>query len=268
MLNMPEAAVLNALQQQRHTNYAAELRRMEVEQRREMAAAARKEQEETAGITSPDKTSYQVSDDPDSSPSAETPENAAPKPSAQPTTANYPGYFTDQFERNIVRNIVRYGGLQFDFKWEDENGQIQKTPLRVIDYYNMALENDQIEFHHPLYARMLAMATEKAADAETPFTSDRFFVQHPDAEVNRLALDLLDDRYNALSNVENNIQLEVIVPRAMLELQDAIVRDNINTLNHQLRQPGADFRGIMQQINEMNEIRRYLAKELGERTVR
>lgn len=254
MLNVAEAAVLEALKTQRNSNYASELRRMEIEQRRQMAA-------EGGDISAPQTTTADM-------PTTIQAETIQAQPSVAAAVASYPRHATDCYELNIITNIVRYGGLTFNYHWTDDEGVDQIYPMRVIDFYNTVLQNDSIVFRHPLYARMLQLATEKAADTVNPFYSDRFFVQHPDPEISSLALDLLDDKYNALGNVEHVPQLDNIIPRAMLELQEALVREQIEELNTQLRTPGVDFRTVMEQIKQLTEIKRYLAKQLGERTIR
>jgi len=284
MLGTSVAAVLNALKNQVNANYASELRRREVELRREMAAEARREQMETAGAKGADPIQQESPapipaanseefppEDFERDPYADRPLEPMGTPVSPSPIANNTALVTrptDQFERNIIKNIVRYGGLPFNYNWEDENGQMQSTQMRVIDFYNATLQNDGLVFQHPLYARMLQMAIEKAADPVNPFYSDRFFIQHPDAEINRLALDLLEDRFHALGTVEYNVQLDTLIPRAMAEYQNALLLEEIDTLNRQLRTPGSDYRAIMEQINQLNEIKRYLAKQLGERTIR
>lgn len=284
MLNASEAAVLDALKNQRSTNYANELRKYETEQRRAMAEAARREQDETSGKAQPSATAQasSVSDaatptdpaddyppevDVDRDPYADRPIEAPSAVSSAPASAAYQARHTDRHELVIIKNIVRYGGCEFNYKWDDEQGNIQMCVMRVIDYYNLVLNQDEIRFNVPLYAKMLSLATEAAADHERPFDSVRFFSQHSDPEISRLALNLMEDRYNAFGIVQVEPQLDVLIPRAMLELQEAIVQQGIHDLNAQLRQPGADYRTIMEQLKKYNEMKTIFGKKLGERTV-
>ena len=119
----------------------------------------------------------------------------------------YAGRSSDIFERNIIRYIIRYGGSTFTYSWTDEEGQPHEEIWKVIDFIGTELAGDNIEFKHPLYARVL------------------------------------------------------------LELKECLVQMDIDDLSRQLRTNQGDIPSIMQRIMQLNEIKKYLGKCLGERTV-
>jgi len=174
---------------------------------------------------------------------------------------------TDRFERNIIRYLVRDGGKSFQLTGVDEAGNPVAETWRVVDFIGNEIFSEGIAFRHPLYAKMFQLAIDNSADTQVPFDSIRFFSAHPDPEISMLAIDMLADKYATYGISEADANLSVLVPRALLELKEAIVRDEIIQLKEQLKQPQADIREIMTRIAEKNEVRKLLEKDLGERIV-
>ena len=301
-LNVSEQALMQALQNQRRSNYAAELRRWEIEQRRaeaqaQLQAQAQMEQlergtEGTAAAVSasaasasegaaPTTTTDSPRDDAqdyadamadmygEPSAPASNPPAAPVSPVATPATPDtVPGYTpqpTDRFERNIIRYVMRYGGECFDYSFTDENGNEKVERWRVIDFIGSVLSNEQIEFHHPLYSRILLLAYDATADPNVEFNSIRFFSCHEDPAISQLALDLITDRNEAIVSVRVDLSTEV--PRALLELQECIIRQQIADLNLQLRNRIGDPLALMQQLNDLTQIKKDIDKCLGERII-
>lgn len=275
MLNTNEMAIMNALQQQKQNNYAAELRQFEMQQRQQMLRQSRMEQlkaegmEETAANEAASKTEMTTSMD--TTIGQDKPAFAEASLSASNTNVTQSfgmeTRLTDRFERNIIKYIVRYGGNLFTLRWIEPDGTPQEQQWRVIDYIGYDLTQDEICFQHPLYARMYQMALDASADPGKEFNSIRFFCSQEDPDVNRMALELSDDRYDALGIVDHNEELEIIIPRCLLELKEAIVRNELKELHQQLRSPNADTVAILQRMNDLNLIKKALDKDLGERII-
>jgi DNA primase (bacterial type) len=181
----------------------------------------------------------------------------------------------DRFERSIIYYIVRYGEMNI-YGMPKEGEELQEK-LSVIDYVCEDLENDEIEFNHPLYKQILSKA--KEASKNRNFKSEHYFVNFPDTQISRLATDIVADKYTLskihtkYTTVETDIdRLHELVPRALYELKDAIIRNDIKKLNDEIKQisKSGDYskiEQIMEELKEKNELRSELAKELGERIV-
>ena len=319
-VDMPERDLTHALNLQRQQNYAAELRRLETEQRRAQAEMEREtrrlaevaEQRLDRGSDAAETSAPAPATSPTGD-AATTPESETATPPADAATASAPiaqsdaeqgappadvdapalaptsvdsassvsatplgtapaappraSLPTDRFERGVIRYIVRAGGKTFTLAWRDPQLGEQTEEWRVIDFIGNELMQEQIELRHPLYARMYQMALDATADPTVPFDSIRYFTNQQDPDIARTALDLLEDRYDALGVAQHEEHLEVLVPRCVLELKDAIVRLQIADLKASLRRPDADIVSVMQQITRLNEIRKALEKDLGERIV-
>ena len=259
-VHLSEQQLTDYLNKLREKNYAAELRRQEAEQRRAEAQAALEAKRAEEGTS--------AESIPTEAPLSAESELPALNPEPARKTA-VPNRITDQYERNLLRYIVRNGGQTFLLKYNDETGALQSEEWRVIDFIGNELISGDItyEFRHPVYARMFQMALDATEDQQKPFNGIAFFVNQPDPEISQTALKLADDRYEGLSFVDNIEDLSFLVPRAIMELKCAVVREQINQLQDALRQPGADFRTIMTEYNNLTALKKKFDKIIGERIV-
>lgn len=259
-VHLSEQQLTEYLNRLREKNYAAELRRQEAEQRRAEAQAAR----ETEKKEETDEGSAAPSDDTDVPGPVSVP--SAQNPSALPS---YTAHITDQYERNLLRYIVRYGGETFNVNFTDDNGNEQSEEWRVIDFIGNELMSGDItyELRHPLYARMYQMALDATEDPQLAFNGISFFLNQPDPAISQTALKLAEDRYEGLSFVENHENLSILIPRAIIELKGAVIREKTDGLQAALRKPGADFRTIMAEYNRLTMLKKEYDKSIGERIV-
>lgn len=190
----------------------------------------------------------------------------------------------DKFEMAILYYIVRYGEDVLVSE-EDEQGNI--VPVNVIDFIKYDLERDGLWFNNPLYKQMLDDAVNNCNQPD--FVSSRYFLGHPDPLVSKLAAEIMGDRYE-LSKIHTKYfvsydengrptdddnpfderkKLDKNVPRAMVELKDAYISQQISGINERLRQ-NSDPQVIAEligQLQMLKDIKKELAKELGERII-
>ncbi len=118
---------------------------------------------------------------------------------------------------------------------------------------------------------------------DAAFDSARYFLSHPDPEVSKLATELISDRYH-LSKIhakilgeeegdkdsrllEENL-LNSYVPRATTELKNAYVLQKIKEITEKMKTGDQkDILLLIQELQQLQEIRKVLSKELGERIV-
>ena len=127
----------------------------------------------------------------------------------------------DPFEKTLVRYMIRYGFHDLFSEINEETGETETW--KVIPY----IRNDEIEFQHPLYKKVIAEINH-IFDQEGEHLT-RYFLAHPDEEISRLAVDLVSEKYQ-LSKIHTKFQtieseeekLADLIPRALFELKDAI----------------------------------------------
>ncbi|MDH6309884.1 DNA primase [Dysgonomonas sp. PFB1-18] len=187
----------------------------------------------------------------------------------------------DKFELAILYYIVRFGMEMLTEEGEPDNS----IPMNVIDYVKFDLERDELWFTNPLYAKILDDAVERRENPD--FVPSRYFLAHQDPEVSKIAAELLNDRYQ-LSKVHikqfgENLKEEDTplaedkhltknVPRVLTELKDAYISKRIRYIKDQMAEKQKDGNldeaiALMQQIKELEEIKKALAKVLGERII-
>lgn len=269
-LNLSELQTMRYVNQAKQSNYQAEVRKMEVEMRREQAAREREELGVSAAALSdaPSDTTSSAAQgqqqlfDKDQQPTAAAHQPAAPA---------YPSRLTDRFERNIIKLIVRHGGKSFEFSYFDEEAKSQaKMLVRVIDFIYNELNVDEVTFLHPLYARMYNMALDASADPSVQWDSVKFFSNRfDDPEVQQTAVNLMQDKYDALGVAENVERLDILVPRSILELKNCILEQQIDAVTQELRvtTDPARIQQLMQDLNNKLYVKKIFDKDLGERVI-
>ena len=268
ILGVSEPAIIKAIQTTKQNNYAAEVRKFEIEQRRLIAKQDREERESDDKNAS-EKILSSVSNAENEIEKIQEAQQETQSQSEKVLTNDRVSLPTDIYERNIIQCIVKYGGEVFNDVWQDENNQMHSDQWKVIDYIKYILQQDEIEFQHPLYAKMLKLAVDETADTDKIFSSTKFFFNYPDDDVRNCALSLESDRYNALGIVQEETNLDVLVPRCVQELQECLVRIEIDTLRKELKDPNVGDKAIeiMSRLNDLYIIKKELDKILGERII-
>lgn len=179
-----------------------------------------------------------------------------------------------QFERLIIQVIVRYGEKVM-CELEDENGE--SIPIKVITYIDQDLKQDEIMFHNSIHRCILEEAVKHLDDND--FVAERFFINHPDNLISRIASELANDRYQ-LSKFHSKTQkiisdeerLVELVPLLMTNFKNAIVTEEMKHIMLKLQDANIannedECNSLMKRYEELREIKSEMAKHLGDRVV-
>ena len=177
----------------------------------------------------------------------------------------------EQEERNLLQVLIKYGHLPL---FKDEEAQRDKT---VAEYIVEELDCDGLVLENPLHRQMLDECRQHLGEAG--FQAERHFLNHPDGRISRLAADLIADKY-VLSRVHTRSRalptdeerLLELVPRLVLELKNSVVLDHIKQKLLEMKAAGEakDYARIdilMEEIKQLDEVKKQLAKALGERII-
>lgn len=190
----------------------------------------------------------------------------------------------DKFELAILYFIVRYG-MEILIEGGENNPATGDMPTTVIDWVKFDLQRDGFWFTNPLYKTILEDAIEHSANEY--FNPSRYFLAHTDAHISKIAAELVSDRYQLsklhIKQFGENLKKEDTplaeekhlwknVPRAVTELKDAHISKQMKEIKEDLekKQKEKDWDGaiiLMQKLKEIDEIKKILAKELGERII-
>ena len=174
-----------------------------------------------------------------------------------------------ELEKSMMRLVVRYGEKLIDLKADDGN----VVQVSVAEFVLGSLEDDGLTFHYPLYALMMQEIAQNM-DKEG-FVAKNFFMSSPNLDISREASNLMSDKYQ-LSKGQQMADEESLVGsyinHLMLDYKLLILKNHIQQLNKQLAQPeviGDDDKcfGIMQQIANLNAVKRDMEKLLGDRVM-
>ena len=181
----------------------------------------------------------------------------------------------DPFEKTLVKYMIRYGFHDLFSEINEETGETETW--KVIPYILTDLRNDEIEFQHPLYKKVIAEINH-IFDQEGEHLT-RYFLAHPDEEISRLAVDLVSEKYQ-LSKIHTKFQtieseeekLADLIPRALFELKDAITSLNIKHIREEIKKTAKEKNPerttqLMSELNGLYALKAALAKQLGERIV-
>ena len=172
-----------------------------------------------------------------------------------------------EVERLLIQNIIRHGHEIIFRDLETEDGTT--INLNVAQYVDYDLGQDQLSFSNELYNRILREAVDHSSEAG--FQADRYFMQHPDPEISRLATTLGIDNHQ-LSRIfdkeYNDVELRQHIQHLILDFRMDIVNQHLKTLQRQLKEMGsnidhAKLKELMEEYRDTQYLRDALAKQRG-----
>lgn len=188
----------------------------------------------------------------------------------------------DPSEREIIYYLVRYGECEI-FRDPQEDGT--EKVYHVVTYIMHELELDDLQLTNPLYKKMLDDYYE-AFVAGTRVSAQQFFLRSADVEVNRVASDLLSERYQ-LSRMydkrcdtnkikarkmekEEGDRLATDVPRVVFDFKFSWTEKEMSKYLKQLQTvtDEEEKRMVMERYRAMQNVKKELARYLGERIIK
>jgi DNA primase len=120
-------------------------------------------------------------------------------------------------ERNIIRLLMNYGADDLVFEPVVEGQEEASVPVKVAQFIVNDLKDDEIQLQNPVYQSIL---NEYAQALEKEYIPDeKYFVGHDNAEVARIAVDLLSSPYELSKNWQKN---KINVPTEQHRLRTSV----------------------------------------------
>ncbi|MCD8303663.1 MAG: DNA primase [Prevotellaceae bacterium] len=249
-MSLREELIDKAVGQQMAKNREEWLRQKQREEERNAAAAPK------------------VGDDKPAESDAEAPRNVpeAPKNPA-PADRLLP------IERELVRAVVRYGTVIVGERMTEAG---ERETLSVIDYINLALQQDNMPLRDPLLRTMLEEALRHKNDEG--FESESFFLNHPDADISRMAFQLASEK-EQLSRLYadgkersgQDVAL-ALVPHLLTDYKIAIVKERLQALTEKLRSPALAgdkeaYARLLADFMQLKAVEKKLSLSAGDRVI-
>ena len=181
------------------------------------------------------------------------------------------GSSVEALERELSKYLIKYGHCDFDFKDEREIVQLN-VATTILDDLNI----NELEFRTPVYHNILqtyrTLFNEEDPSAEIP---QYHFINHPDPEVCKAAVDLYTSEENYVAskiwemhdmNVESEQErLSIAVPRAVILYKAAVIKSIITNLTEEMKRPDIDEdtqMELLHKISILNDERRKISDQL------
>ena len=172
-------------------------------------------------------------------------------------------------ERLLSQLIVRYGGRVM-CKYQDEDGQDQE--MTVGQFIVGSLQNDSLEFRHPVYKRFVEIMAEHLDEKD--FNTQKFFMSHPETFVSLTAASLMEERYQLSGLFKDNMPTEdethlfKLTSHIMADYQMEVVRLEIKKTEKEIQEASSDTLASLQsRYQQLLQARSELSKTLGERVI-
>ena len=172
-------------------------------------------------------------------------------------------------ERLLSQLIVRYGGKVM-CTFQNEEGQEQD--MTVGQFIVGSLQNDGLEFLHPVYKRFVEIMAEHLEEKD--FNAEKFFMSHPETFVSLTAASLMEERYQLSAifkdnkPVEDGQRLLQLTRHIMADYQMEVLRIEIKDVEKQIQEASSDTLASLQtRYQQLLQARAELSRILGDRVV-
>lgn len=172
-------------------------------------------------------------------------------------------------ERLLSQLIVRYGGKVM-CKYQDEEGQDQD--MTVGQFIVGSLQNDGLEFRHPVYKRFVEIMADHLEEKD--FNTEKFFMSHPETFVSLTAASLMEERYQLSKLFKDNMptddeaHLLKLTRHIMADYQMEVVRLEIKKTEKEIQEASSDTLASLQtRYQQLLAARAELSRTLGERVI-
>ena len=175
-------------------------------------------------------------------------------------------------EMQLVKMLIRYGEKVVCYI-EGENEE--ETPITVIEYIALDLQQDNLQFQNPTHRKLLTEAETHLTDAN--FSTERYFLTHPDSNISQLAANLISDKYqlsksNEQAMTKDEERLHEIIPHLLVDFKLAILEEDMKQTIQQLNLPevagnAQQAMEVMKHYKVLTETLKEMAKRAGDRVV-
>ena len=165
--------------------------------------------------------------------------------------------------------LIKYGDIKLEIPGEEDSDQT------AAKYIEESLREDDIVLSSEIYNAILREAAQLPMSPEGHSLS--YFINHPNAEVSKLAAELGEDKYQLSTNqkadfVSDRDRLFEVVQRLVHDYKHVLLKLQIAEVMQQLKDPAiiADsnkFMEVMKCYKDLLELQQEFAKFLGNRVV-
>jgi DNA primase len=195
--------------------------------------------------------------------------------SEQPKAA-IPSFVEDIYseieEREIIRLLMNYGNVTLFVEHTDEFKEIH---ISVAEHVISEVLNDELDFKNLVYKQVFEDYHQNLVKGNV--LDEKHFINHPDENICKLAVDLLTTSYEISklwekhgSYVETEkMKLKELVPKAILEFKSKIIQKALEQTMQDMQKEDNDEKvsELQKNYNVLFNLRKNLSKDLGQRAI-
>lgn len=188
------------------------------------------------------------------------PEEAAP-PAPQPSLLDVPRRY--YLEKDLVRLLVNYGGLQVDVPIESEEGEPTTEAHPFAEWVIHSLEEERIHFEHVGFQRVIDFAVACLDAHRIPEFSE--LLTADDVEVQRVLADAMMVEHVVSQNwaLRHGIYPELECDHLEKALLDAMHHLRLDNIQQRIREIGRELRAVEGREDEIELTRELLRERVG-----
>jgi DNA primase len=196
--------------------------------------------------------------------------------SSIPVTSLIPPDEIEYHEKEIARLLIMYGNFELAEEKNSETGESQI--ITVAQYIIQDLVHDELQLVHPVYKQIFEECQYLILHG-IPI-SEKYFIQHPDETINKVAVDILSSQRplskiyarNEIYVETEDMKLKKILPDTLITFKSKRIKLAISEAREQLikaeeEKLEEEKEDILRELDHLNSIRLSLSKSLGNRII-
>lgn len=192
-------------------------------------------------------------------------------------------------EKLLISMIIKYGNYPICI---DKNSSVVSSNfgdteilhssdnlnnnISVSEYIRQEFTQDGLSFSNVLFNQILDEAV-KLSQESSQQEAYPYFIQHPNVDISSLAVEVGEDNFVLSSKqreqyLDDKYRLEEVVPRILHDFKHSIVKNKMEEILVQLRDPSIMsnpqfYQKLMKEYMEISSVERQLAQILGDRVI-
>ena len=167
-----------------------------------------------------------------------------------------------QIEEMLIKSIVRDGEKIIYENVPIEDGIT--INISVAQFVDLDLSADRLSFINPVYNKILQEVL--AHSGEDGFKAEEYLTRHTDFEISSVAAEMAVDQYQLSKSFqpqEREGGLRQHVEHLVLDFRYYCLKEKVEELNKAINENKENFRAIMEELRDVNDLFRKVAKKLG-----
>lgn len=192
-------------------------------------------------------------------------------------------------ENLLISMIIKYGNYPIGINKKslmnsgilDDTDMLHATDdlngnISVAEYINQEFTQDGLAFSNELFKQILDEAV-KLSQESSQWEAYPYFIQHPNVHVSSLAAEVGEENFVLSSKqreqyIDDKYRLEEVVPRILHDFKHSIIKNKLDDILVQLRNPSIMsspelYQNLMKEYMEISSVERKLAQILGDRVI-